>query len=170
MVLLPTWSVIHSAFWKAPDTLPGSGIAPRSSPSDRIDGNGRYRPHSGLEELHPPAVRRRLPGGDGRHRYRPGHTRLAVLQGPVAERSLPWTRRSRCSACSAHRAWPNHSHPGCHERRLQHHRAGRHMDYATTTPADIAGAIEKEIGGPTDYRPVETDGAARAAALMGEVL
>jgi len=43
------------------------------------------------------------------------------------------------------------------------------MNYATDTSADIAAAIEKEIGAPVDYRPVETDGAARTAALIAEV-
>ena len=40
----------------------------------------------------------------------------------------------------------------------------------TATSEDIAMAIEKEIGAPADYRPVETDGAARAAAMIAEVL
>ncbi len=65
----------------------------------------------------------------------------------------------------------NHFEQNFHVRhRLDRHRAGRHMDYATTTAEDIATAIEKEMGAPTDYRPVETDGAARAAALIAEVL
>ncbi|MDQ3475152.1 MAG: alpha/beta fold hydrolase [Actinomycetota bacterium] len=65
----------------------------------------------------------------------------------------------------------NHFEQNFHVRhRLDRHRAGRHMDYATATSDDIAMAIEKEIGAPTDYRPVETDGAARAAALIAELL
>jgi hypothetical protein len=54
--------------------------------------------------------------------------------------------------------------------RLERYRAGRCMDYATAGPADIAGAIASEIGREVDYRPVATDGAARAAALLGELL
>jgi pimeloyl-ACP methyl ester carboxylesterase/predicted glycosyltransferase len=54
--------------------------------------------------------------------------------------------------------------------RLERYRAGRCMDYATAGPADIAGAIASEIGRETDYRPVATDGAARAAALLAELL
>jgi hypothetical protein len=34
----------------------------------------------------------------------------------------------------------------------------------------IAAAIAAEIGHPVDYRPVETDGAARAARLLAELL
>jgi hypothetical protein len=44
------------------------------------------------------------------------------------------------------------------------------MDFATATPESIAQAIADEIGRQVDYRPVETDGAARAAALIAELL
>jgi hypothetical protein len=44
------------------------------------------------------------------------------------------------------------------------------MDYQTAGPADIAAAIAAEIGRPVDYRPVATDGAARAAALLAGLL
>ncbi len=54
--------------------------------------------------------------------------------------------------------------------RLERYRAGRCMDYATAGPADIASAIASEIGREVDYRPVATDGAARAAALLAELL
>jgi pimeloyl-ACP methyl ester carboxylesterase/predicted glycosyltransferase len=54
--------------------------------------------------------------------------------------------------------------------RLERYRAGRCMDYATAGPADIADAIASEIGRKVDYRPVATDGAARAAVLLGELL
>lgn len=54
--------------------------------------------------------------------------------------------------------------------RLDRYRAGRRMDYATSDPDAVARAIADEIGRETDYRPVETDGAARAAHLIGELL
>jgi pimeloyl-ACP methyl ester carboxylesterase/predicted glycosyltransferase len=54
--------------------------------------------------------------------------------------------------------------------RLQRYRAGRCMDYQTARPADIATAIATEIGRDVDYRPVATDGAARAAQLIAELL
>jgi pimeloyl-ACP methyl ester carboxylesterase/predicted glycosyltransferase len=54
--------------------------------------------------------------------------------------------------------------------RLERYRAGRCMDYATTSAADIAVAIADEIGRDVDYRPVATDGAARAAAMLAELL
>jgi hypothetical protein len=44
------------------------------------------------------------------------------------------------------------------------------MDYATSTPELIAEAIAAEIDRPISYRPVETDGAARAAALIAPLI
>jgi predicted glycosyltransferase len=54
--------------------------------------------------------------------------------------------------------------------RLDRHRAGRRMDYATSTPEVIADAIATEIGRETDYRPVDTTGAARGAQLLSDLL
>jgi pimeloyl-ACP methyl ester carboxylesterase/predicted glycosyltransferase len=54
--------------------------------------------------------------------------------------------------------------------RLDRYGSGRAMDFETATPSVIAAAIAEEIGREVDYRPVETDGAARAAALIAELL
>jgi len=54
--------------------------------------------------------------------------------------------------------------------RLDSYRAGRRMDYDTATPEVIGAAISEEIGRHVDYRPVESDGAARAAALIADLL
>jgi predicted glycosyltransferase len=54
--------------------------------------------------------------------------------------------------------------------RLERYRAGRCMDIETTGPADIAAAIAAEIGRDVNYLPVATDGAARAAALIADLL
>jgi pimeloyl-ACP methyl ester carboxylesterase/UDP:flavonoid glycosyltransferase YjiC (YdhE family) len=54
--------------------------------------------------------------------------------------------------------------------RLAQYRAGRRLDYAALDPEHLAEAIAAEISRPADYRPVETDGAARAAALLAELL
>jgi pimeloyl-ACP methyl ester carboxylesterase/predicted glycosyltransferase len=54
--------------------------------------------------------------------------------------------------------------------RLDRYGAGRCMDFETATPDVIAGAIAEEIGREVDYRPVDTEGAARAAALIAELL
>ena len=54
--------------------------------------------------------------------------------------------------------------------RLERYGAGRRMDFDSDGPAEIAAAIAEEIGRDVDYRPVETNGAARAAALIAELL
>jgi pimeloyl-ACP methyl ester carboxylesterase/predicted glycosyltransferase len=54
--------------------------------------------------------------------------------------------------------------------RLDRYQAGRCMDYQTARPADIAAAIATEIGREAGYRPVATDGAARAASLLASLL
>jgi predicted glycosyltransferase len=54
--------------------------------------------------------------------------------------------------------------------RLDRYRAGRRMDYAGSDPDLIAEAIATEISRTVAYRPVETDGAARAAALIADLL
>jgi pimeloyl-ACP methyl ester carboxylesterase/predicted glycosyltransferase len=54
--------------------------------------------------------------------------------------------------------------------RLERYGAGRCMDFEKETPETIARAIADEVGRTVDYRPVETDGAARAAALIAELL
>jgi pimeloyl-ACP methyl ester carboxylesterase/predicted glycosyltransferase len=54
--------------------------------------------------------------------------------------------------------------------RLSRYRAGRRMDYTTTDPHTIAAAITTEIGRNVDYRPVERDGAHRAAAMLADLI
>jgi pimeloyl-ACP methyl ester carboxylesterase/predicted glycosyltransferase len=54
--------------------------------------------------------------------------------------------------------------------RLTQYGAGRCLDYEQTTPEVLARAMAEEISRPVDYRPVETDGAARAAACLAELI
>jgi UDP-N-acetylglucosamine:LPS N-acetylglucosamine transferase len=54
--------------------------------------------------------------------------------------------------------------------RLDRYGAGRCMDFEQETPDSIAAAIAETIGATVDYRPVESDGAARAAALIAPLL
>jgi predicted glycosyltransferase len=54
--------------------------------------------------------------------------------------------------------------------RLGRYGAGRCMDFDDATPEVIADAIATEIGQPVEYRPVEADGATRAAAHIAELL
>ena len=55
--------------------------------------------------------------------------------------------------------------------RLARYGAGHRMDYATTRdPQELAAALVAQLDRPVDYRPVETDGAARTAAMLAELL
>jgi pimeloyl-ACP methyl ester carboxylesterase/predicted glycosyltransferase len=54
--------------------------------------------------------------------------------------------------------------------RLAQYGAGRYMDYEEAQPETLAAAIAEEIARPVSHRPVETDGAARAAACLAELM
>jgi predicted glycosyltransferase len=54
--------------------------------------------------------------------------------------------------------------------RLDRYGAGRCMEFDQATPETIGAAIAEEVGKEVAYRDVEIDGAARAAALIEEVL
>jgi predicted glycosyltransferase len=65
----------------------------------------------------------------------------------------------------------NHFEQEQHVRyRLERYGAGRPLHFEETTPAQLAEAIATEIGRPTCYLPVEPGGAARAAAMVAELL
>jgi UDP-N-acetylglucosamine:LPS N-acetylglucosamine transferase len=54
--------------------------------------------------------------------------------------------------------------------RLERYGAGRRMDFETATPESIAEAIAAEIGRETNYLPVDTTGARRAAERIAELI
>jgi len=54
--------------------------------------------------------------------------------------------------------------------RLSRYGAGRRMEFDNSPPDAIAAAIASELGRPIEYRPVTSDGASRAAALIAELL
>jgi predicted glycosyltransferase len=55
-------------------------------------------------------------------------------------------------------------------RRLEAYGAGRRMDFATAPPEQIAATMIEELGRPSQAREVERDGAARAAAMLAELI
>ena len=65
-----------------------------------------------------------------------------------------------------------HHFEQCHHvaHRLERYGGGRRMDFDSAAPEVIADAIAAEIGREVDYRPVDGGGAARAAALIAELL
>jgi UDP-N-acetylglucosamine:LPS N-acetylglucosamine transferase len=54
--------------------------------------------------------------------------------------------------------------------RLERYGAGRCVDFDETDPEQLANAMAEEIDRRVDYRPVETDGAARAAERIAELV
>ena len=65
----------------------------------------------------------------------------------------------------------NHFEQNFHVRhRLDRYGAGRCLPYDELDPDTLAAAIVEELARPIDYRPVATDGAARAAAMLAELL
>jgi pimeloyl-ACP methyl ester carboxylesterase/predicted glycosyltransferase len=54
--------------------------------------------------------------------------------------------------------------------RLVRHGAGRCLDYAAVDADDIAGALVEEMAATCDYLPVPSDGAAKAARLLADLL
>src|SRR4030095_1633968 len=100
--------------------------------------------------------------------YRPlGACDLAIVQGGLTT-SMELTANRRPFLFFPLR---HHFEQNMHVRhRLEGYRAGRCMDFETATPAVIAAAIADEIGREVDSRPVDPGGAARAAALIAELL
>jgi predicted glycosyltransferase len=65
----------------------------------------------------------------------------------------------------------NHFEQNRHVRhRLARYGAGRAMDYRTSDPDAIAAAMAEEIDRPIEYRPVDPDGARRAARLIAPLI
>jgi UDP:flavonoid glycosyltransferase YjiC (YdhE family) len=92
---------------------------------------------------------------------------LAVVQGGLTTcMELVANRRPFLYFPLAHH-FEQHFHVA---HRLDRYHAGRRMDYASADPDAIATAIAAELDRTVDYRPVATDGAARAAALIAELL
>ncbi len=92
---------------------------------------------------------------------------LAIVQGGLTTcMELTATRRPFLYVPLGH-----HFEQNFHVRhRLNQYRAGRMLNFDQATPDTIAEMITQEIGRQVDYKPVESDGATRAAALIAEML
>ena len=65
----------------------------------------------------------------------------------------------------------NHFEQNIHVRhRLDRYGAGRYMEFLESDPDAIAAAIVEDLAREVDYRPVEADGASRAASMIAELL
>ncbi|MCA1726319.1 MAG: alpha/beta fold hydrolase [Actinobacteria bacterium] len=118
---------------------------------------------------------RRLPAQDGLEvrSYVSGlHRHLAAADIAVVQGGL-----STCMELTANRRpflyFPlrNHFEQQFHvPHRLAQYGAGRRMDFDASPPDVIAEAIAQELGREVTFAPVESDGAARAATLLAELL
>jgi UDP:flavonoid glycosyltransferase YjiC (YdhE family) len=145
---------VMAAFPEAKQRVPGLRMVVVAGP--RID-PASLAAHDGLEvRAYVPDLYRHLAACD-----------LAVVQGGLTT-SMELTANRRPFLYFPLR---HHFEQNTHVRnRLERYRAGRRMDFETATPEVIAEAIAEEIGREVDYRPVETDGAAVAAARIAELL
>jgi Glycosyltransferase family 28 C-terminal domain len=92
---------------------------------------------------------------------------LAVVQGGLTT-SMELTANGRPFLYFPLR---HHFEQNFHVRhRLERYGAGRCMDFERDGPDEIAAAIAEEIGREVAYRPVDAGGAARAAALIAELI
>jgi pimeloyl-ACP methyl ester carboxylesterase/predicted glycosyltransferase len=145
---------VMAAFPRARDLVPGLRMVAVAGP--RID-PASLPVHDGLEvRAFVPDLYRHLAACD-----------LAVVQGGLTT-SMELTANRRPFLYFPLR---HHFEQNTHVRhRLGRYGAGRCMDFETATPESIAAAIAEEIGREVDYRPVETGGAAVAAARIAELL
>jgi pimeloyl-ACP methyl ester carboxylesterase len=145
---------VIAAFPQAKEQVPGLRMIVVAGP--RID-PGSLPSHAGLEVV--PYVHnlyRHLAACD-----------LAVVQGGLTT-SMELTAQKRPFLYFPLR---HHFEQNFHVRhRLERYGAGRRMDFDESPPELIAAAIAEEIGSDVTYRDVETDGAARAARRLAELI
>jgi hypothetical protein len=177
VLLAPTWSIVHSRMWKA--QVPYLARHYRVITFDGR-GNGRSdRPADSAAYTH----------------LEFAADTLAVLDATATEKAVLvsfscgtlWTVQvaavvqgglTTCMELTANRRpfiyvpLRHHFEQNFHVRhRLDRYKAGRHLSYdEAADPDGLAAAIAVEINRPIDYRPVATDGAARAARSIAELL
>jgi pimeloyl-ACP methyl ester carboxylesterase/predicted glycosyltransferase len=107
------------------------------------------------------------------HRYVPDlHLHLAACDLAVVQGGLTTTMELTASRRPfLYFPLARHFEQNRHVRhRLERYRAGRMMEFADSPPEAIAKAIADEIDRDVDYLPVASDGAARAAELIAELI
>ena len=150
----PLLRLVTDAFPLAEKRIPGLRMIAVTGP--RLDPAGFAVPHGVELRGYVPDLHRHLAACD-----------LAVVQGGLTTTmELVAARRPFLYFPLGH-----HFEQQVHvPQRLAQYRAGRRMDYAETDHELLAVAMAEEIDRPVDYRPVETDGAARAAEMLAELL
>ncbi len=97
---------------------------------------------------------------------------LAVADVAVVQGGLTTTMElTACKVPFIYVPLRNHFEQNFHVRaRLDRYRAGTYLPYEDLTEDHLATLLADEIGKPVDYVSVETDGAARAAARLAQLL
>jgi pimeloyl-ACP methyl ester carboxylesterase len=145
---------LADAYPKAAERIPGLRMLIVTGP--RID-PGSLRQHDGVDvRAYVPELYRHL-----------GVCDVAVVQGGLTTcMELTATRRPFIYVPLRHHFEQNfHVH-----HRLRGHGAGRRMDFAEANPDALGEVIAAEIEREVDYRPIETDGARKAAQLIAEMV
>ncbi|MDX1691765.1 MAG: alpha/beta fold hydrolase [Acidimicrobiia bacterium] len=107
------------------------------------------------------------------HRYVPElYRNLAAADLAIVQGGLTTTMElTACKVPFVYVPLRNHFEQQFHVRaRLDRYRAGRHLAYEDIDPDALATVVAEEIGREVDYRDVETDGAARAASLIAQLV
>ncbi len=113
-----------------------------------------------------------MPGLEVRGYVSDLHRHLAVCDVAVVQGGLT-TTMELAAAQRPFLYFPlrNHFEQNFHVRhRLDRYGAGRYMEYAGADREAVAAGIAAEVGRPVRYRPVETDGAHRAAAMIAQLV
>jgi pimeloyl-ACP methyl ester carboxylesterase/predicted glycosyltransferase len=114
-----------------------------------------------------------VPPGVEVHGYLPDlHRRLAAADLAVVQGGLSTTMELTAAGRPfLYVPLENHFEQQLHvPHRLARYGAGRRIAFADTGPEPLARAIAEEIGRTVRYQPVASDGAARAAAKLAELL
>jgi pimeloyl-ACP methyl ester carboxylesterase len=182
--LLPTWSIIHSRHWKMQ-----IAYLARHCRVVTFDGRGNGwsdRPATGYDEHEFAADARAVLAATGTGRavivsLSLGAQRALLLAAEQPERVAgavfiaPAVPLGPTPLDDPAGRWDTElstdEGQNFHVRhRLERYGAGRCMDYQLARPAESAAAIATEIGREARYRPVATDGAARAATMLASLL
>ena len=100
------------------------------------------------------------------------HRHLAACDIAIVQGGLTTTMElTACKVPFIYVPLREHFEQNFHVRaRLDRYRAGRCLDYDELTPDGLAHAVVEELRRDLNYADVETDGAARAAALIAKLL
>jgi len=85
--------------------------------------------------------------------------------------AMTWFGKSAAGTPFLYFPLKNHFEQNFHvAHRLDRYRAGKRMEFATSTPDMIADAMIAALQAPTRFKPVEADGATHAASMLADLI